>query len=256
MAEFESNGICAEKRLLEGLEKMGFKIERAGDILDEERKIDAIIHAPPLTPEDCYYPPPVGLQITLRREDIGKRTRFFQMARSVVPRLVYLELAVPEVTSAVIRPAAAALAMIFYDEGPAHRLLVVGENFVEMFDLENEDNQARTWLANKIPGTIEGEVFKWMRESRYGYIRATVPGIDGTPTCADFHFRAGDVKDRELGRLLDQHNGTVKKGRLNVTFQDWGAKGSQKNKSAVKVNLLRKTRTAAPPSEDEPEDET
>jgi hypothetical protein len=230
------NGVRAERQLLDDLEKLGFRLRRANNGLDEIHKIDAIIHAPPLLEGEYWFPPSIGLQVTLRREDIAKRTEFVRKAGRVTPRLVYLEIASNEVTPGISRAAATALASMFYDDGPKDRLIVVGENFFEAFDLQGEDNLVRRWLETKLAGPIEGTIVRWNKDGGYGFIEARVAGPDDSHIDAEFYFRGQNVPDRSLRDRLKAFDGNIpKQDRPRVIFQDGAVKGDQKNKTAINV---------------------
>ncbi len=235
-----TNGLRVEQKFLGLLEQLGFRLRRADTDLDERDKIDAIVESPPLLPGAHFFPPAVALQITLRREDLNKRRMFVARARSVAPRLAYLELMVDEVTPAVAHAAAAALTAMFYDEGPRYRLLVVGENVFETFDLEAEDNQHDRWLRTGIEGQLTGHVIRWEAEKGYGFIKARVKsGPNGSPTEMQFFFNDRVIKDPTLRDRLDrvQNWRTQSRRLIHVVFTDGGVTGDQRNKNAHNVRL-------------------
>jgi hypothetical protein len=234
----ETNGLRAERKLLDYLEQLGFRLKRTNGNLDERDKIDAIIEAPPLLRDASFYPPAVALQITLRREDTGKRHAFVSRARTVAQRLVYLELMVEEMKPAVAHAAAAALNALFYDEGPRYRLLVVGENVFEQYDLEEADNQVRQWLETRIDGQLSGRVVRWHNEGQYGFIAARVAtGPDGSPAEVEFYFNGRQVREDGLRQQLASRSDSKQRPsrQIPVVFTDGGITGDQKNKNAHNV---------------------
>ncbi len=236
----EQNGHRVERELLDFLEQLGFRLRRTEGALDEDKKIDAIIEAPPLLPGTHFFPPAIALQITLRREDTGKRRAFVSRARTVASRLAYLELMVDEVTPAVAHAAAAALSALFYDGGPRYRLLVVGENVFEQYDLEESDNQVRQWLRTRINGQLTGRVIRWDREGKFGFIAARVAsGPDGGPAEVQFYFNDRQIQDQSLrGRLASRSDGRQRSNKqISVVFTDGGITGDQGKKNAHGVRL-------------------
>lgn len=235
----EGNGHRAERKLLEYLEQLGFRLRRSDEALDERDKTDVILEAPPLLHGEHFFLSPIAVQITLRREDVAKRRAFVTQARRIANRLVYLELMVNEVTPAVAHAAAAALASFFFDDGPRYRLLLVGENVFEAYDLEEENGQEWQWLEACLPGMIRGRVVRWDHEGQFGFILATVNGPDGTPTEIEFYMNARQIRDEHLRAQLDERSGgrLRSKRQISVVFQDGGIRDGQRKKNAHNVRL-------------------
>lgn len=237
------NGLETERMLFEGLEKRGFRFAPpSSDRNDKVFKIDRVVIAPPGIEGACFFPMPIGVQLTLRHGDWAKRAEFLEKARLACARLAYVELTGEAIEEEFFNAVAAALTALFFDErAPKEALVAVCANRYRLGDLATEMERYRAWLAVPIVGELVGQVIHWRAPDRYGFISAPVPGPDGIVESATFFFHQSAVSDAELTDRLSKSAGDLAgTSRIPVIFNDAGQAAPEHwRKAAIEVALRK-----------------
>lgn len=204
-----ANGLEIERKLFEALEQRGFRFAPPASERDDILfKLDRVAVAPAFSGGACFFPAPIGVQLTLRHGDWAKRAEFLEMARSACTRLAYIELIGDEIGEEFFNAVAAALTALFFDErSPNEALVTVRTNRYRVCDLAGEIERYLVWLALPIVGELSGQVIHWRLPERYGFINASAQGPDGRVEPYTFFFRHPNVADAELAARLAQLKG-------------------------------------------------
>lgn len=236
-----ANGHEAERVVLEGLKARGFRLAELSpeDVqrLDTLYKLDGVVLAPPMA--GCFFPPPIGLQITTRGTDWPKRAECVSAVRHTgLFRLAYVELPNEPINAEHVNAVVSALQALFFGgpEMPETALVAIVPNSYTIYDLSAALARYRLWLIARIPGAILGTITYWDETRRYGFINAHVPDLDVPEANPSFFFHLSRVIDPALRSKLDSNpDATV--GTL-VEFEEGDPpEDSLWRKNAVRVRL-------------------
>lgn len=207
--------------------------------MDHQYKIDFTI----TRFRDTFFTNPIGIQVTLKDDDVRKQSEFLRIHRpgKVVPKSVFIEIAPQADLDGAATVAYIALGNLTFSKQYQDRdskvigIRIDSDLSYEFFELEENTRNLRSAASSRraMPieprNTLAGEVNRYNVEKGYGFITCTNRD-------ENFYFHISEVGDGLEDKLLEladnQHGFVEYYPPIPVTFVDGGYRAGYGNPQA------------------------